>query len=840
MIPRQNLSSSGVFRSEEMVLCQLFLQSNIAFEATCHFGNLGNFHCTHLFIYCFFVYIFLGIVEFRDLNAEMNAYQRKYVDEIRQIDELERQLSYIFEQLTKENIQIEQPKEELKIPRPKEIIDIENRIEELDLELRNINEKLHSLRLKEFELNEMSQILAKTDQLLETARDQRHNSFSVQDLNQIEEQQFELKMGTGQGNEFKCNKFHTVTGLIRAEKELAFCKLIWRICGQNALVQFFDIETPIDDVRTNEFVQKKVFLIMCQGNRLYSKIIKICDGFHATRYPLPEHDQQYKEMCLQVEKDLHFIRLVIEQTCKQKQKTLMVVARPDHFQTWLIQINKLRAIYMTMNQYQRTEKGFLSECWCAKNDYHLLCSVINNINQTVGIQACVVIVPANTTPPTYFRLNKFTQGFQNIVNSYGMANYREMNPAPYTIITFPFLFAMMFADAGHGFIMMLFALWMVIAEHRLQGKSQNEIWLTFFDGRYIILLMGFFSIYTGLIYNDLFAKSCHFFSSSFVVNNQISGNTSFVYLTKSQWTYPYGIDPAWQLSTNKILFLNSFKMKLSVILGVLQMLFGVMLSLANHINKKSVISILFEFIPQVIFLLSLFGYMIALIFAKWLMEWKTKPAPSILIDFINMFLMKYPDNPDYLRPWFSNKQTIQTILLVLALLQVPIMLLVKPIIIIVGRKKSKSYSVEEGQLSSSENAEHQEEDGSTGDVFIHQAIHTIEYCLGSISHTASYLRLWALSLAHSQLSDVLWTMVMKIGYTSQSNTFSAAIMTYLTFLIWASLTVAILIVMEGLSAFLHALRLHWVEFQSKFYTGAGYAFKPFNLKLLLYHVNKDQ
>ncbi|XP_054717089.1 V-type proton ATPase 116 kDa subunit a 4-like [Uloborus diversus] len=434
------------------------------------------------------------------------------------------------------------------------------------------------------------------------------------------------------------------------------------------------------------------------------------------------------------------------------------------------------------------------------------------------------------SPPTYNLVNKFTSGFQNIVDAYGVASYEEVNPAPYTVITFPFLFAVMFGDAGHGLLMSLFAFWMVVKEKQLLAKkSDNEIWNTMFGGRYIILLMGLFSIYTGMIYNDAFAKSMNIFGSgwkipaNFSITDKVATLDPRVSFDSSRTAYPFGVDPIWQSAANKINFLNSYKMKVSIILGVAQMLFGVLLSLVNHGHFRKRINVFCEFFPRVIFLMSIFGYLVVMIFMKWTKYTSNESgcAPSLLISLINMFLMKYVDEPCYLLPMYNGQKTVQMVLVFVALICVPWMLILKPIILHMHKQK---YEVTP--------AEGHDEDEGFGDLFIHQAIHTIEYCLGSISHTASYLRLWALSLAHAQLSEVLWNMVMRMGFTAVSG-YAGSIVMFVIFSFWAVLTIGILLVMEGLSAFLHALRLHWVEFQSKFYDGQGYAFVPFSFKILL-------
>lgn len=185
------------------------------------------------------------------------------------------------------------------------------------------------------------------------------------------------------------------------------------------------------------------------------------------------------------------------------------------------------------------------------------------------------MIETNENPPTYNKSNRFTQGFQNLIDSYGIASYHEVNPgtytffqffaydiifviistALYTIITFPFLFAVMFGDIGHGIIVLLFGAYLCIWEQKIIDKRiKDEVFNIFFGGRYIILLMGFFAVYTGFIYNDIFSKSFNIFGSSWNMTDPTIMKQEDEWILDPRWDergdpYYLGVDPVWQVCT---------------------------------------------------------------------------------------------------------------------------------------------------------------------------------------------------------------------------------------------------------------------------------------------------
>eukprot|EP01052_Picozoa_sp_SAG31_P007816 SAG31_NODE_379_length_16485_cov_3.654583_5_plen_392_part_00 len=387
------------------------------------------------------------------------------------------------------------------------------------------------------------------------------------------------------------------------------------------------------------------------------------------------------------------------------------------------------------------------------------------------------------------------------------------------------------------------------------------------------------------------------------------------------------------------MFFNSLKMKMSVIFGVIQMVFGILVKASNAIEGKKSLDFWCEFLPQIIFMNGLFGYMICLIWIKYMTSWvpadqvlpggvplhllgdpitsndapmttgnywykygKYEPCPpdkwcmysqpvngqnavnytvtdgglasqmtcdppaacgesmppDIKQVMIGMAMQYGVDKPSY--NLFPNMNSFHRILLPFVAVMPLIMLLPKPLI--------QNSQHQRGTLQV-DPADPHGAHFEFGEVLIHQVIETIEFVLGAISNTASYLRLWALSLAHAQLTDVFFEKLLglplsprvmcgnqnstepalpdwepgsrpgafldpecKSPDSSQLSSTVQALSVFVGFAVWLTATFCVLMVMESLSAVLHALRLHWVEFQNKFYKGDGRKFEPFSFKTI--------
>jgi len=634
-----------------------------------------------------------------------------------------------------------------------------------------------------------------------------------------------------------------ISGIVQLPKRHAFRRQIFLITRGNSYVLFRDIEGTSD---------ASTFMVLYLGDRFGSQLRRLCDFMEIQIYLTSEDksdvgpDQRVRTL----ESENERLMTVIEQTSRNLKVKMRIVAHK--LKLWKVALIQEKAIRVVLNKFKRREQALECQGWCPTQYIELVEEAMEIANSGKGgAQGIVNAIkqPGGEVPPTFFEVNKFTRAFQIIVDTYGVPRYREYNPTVPTIITLPFLFAMMFGDMFHGSCVFLIALYLVLNEKKYEGKKLNELLVWLYGGRYMLLFMGFFSMYNGLVYNDCLSLSISFFGESAWSQNDATKTGEF------DGVYPFGIDPTWHGKTNQIEETNSIKMKMSVLYGVTQMSFGLYLCLLNHIQFKDWISLIFEWIPQLMFLASFFMYMCFIIIYKWCTNWGDKEyaPPSLITVLVNFVLNAGTIAKDETQLYdnLSFQEGLQMGLFIMMFISIPIMLLAKPLILRCkyGGKKNASFvgiedGAHEGESKDNMNQflleEKQDTDSHAGghghghgeefdfgEVMIHQMIHTIEYVLGTVSNTASYLRLWALSLAHAELSEVFYQKTLLEMMTSNG------FMLFIGVSAFYAMTFCVLIVMDQLECFLHALRLHWVEFQNKFYNADGIPFEPFSYTRLV-------
>ena len=516
------------------------------------------------------------------LNPDTTAFQRTYTQEIRRLDNVERQLNYFRAQIEKNDIgmrPIYEFSNTMAAPMASEIDELADRSQSLEQRIQSLNESYETLKKRETELTEWRWVLREAGGFFDRARGQteeiRQSVDSSDDAPLLRdvEQQANGTQESGHQQSFSVMNIGFVAGVIPRDRMGAFERILWRTLRGNLYMNQSEIPDPLIDPEKNEEIHKNVFVIFAHGKEIIAKIRKISESLGADIYNVDENSDLRRDQIHEVNSRLQDLSNVLGNTKRTLDAELTQIGRS--LAAWLIVIKKEKSVYQTLNRfsYDAARKTLIAEAWCPTNTLGLIKSTLQDVNDRAGLSVPTIVnqIKTSKTPPTYNKTNKFTLGFQTIIDAYGTAKYTEVNPGLPTIVTFPFLFAVMFGDLGHGFIMALAATAMIYWEKPLQRGKQDELFGMAFYGRYIMLMMGIFSMYTGLIYCDAFSKELSIFPSmwdwDFPDNYNATKPEMLTAKRVEGYTYPFGMDWRWHDTENDLLFSNSYKMKLSIILG---------------------------------------------------------------------------------------------------------------------------------------------------------------------------------------------------------------------------------------------------------------------------------
>lgn len=740
-----------------------------------------------------------GRVQLMDQHGEDLTQPKRHAETYMACEEAERSLAYIKQSLEREEGLMREPPEYAQC---QQIIQAMT-LQEILQQIREADAALH-------EKMEISQDLTKTYwqkkkklMCLRSFRETMRDPTVEERANQSETGALELSMLTEMG-------VTSVTGLVNVAYVRKLFQTVWRATRRNVVTQTGFAEGDLIS-----------YTIILTSSSVLDKVQRICESFGPDVFVFRADPEELDQIDRELVEELNQIREVDRQAKLSNEHFMAELA--DSYWPWKVFITREKQVWLAMDygNFAEADNTVIYGGWCPERFVPGLTPLLLTVQQESGsavpIEMSTVEPKARATLqnpiPTYLEKNGFNSSFQSLNDAYGVPNYDELNGGAFYCM-YPFLFGVMFGDIGHAFFYLL-AAFAMLAMHSLAKKKKIGMVMddSMFAFKWLLFFAALSALYCGLIYNECFGLPIYMTSSSWVTDNENPGK----WKRKDGYpVYPFGIDPEWLFKDNELIFLNSYKMKLSVVMGMCQMIFGMILQLVKHIHRRDVVEIIVTWIPEMMYLVPFFGYLVVIIIVKWCTNWddrrvevpEQQDGVNLIQMMINMILSF--GQKEIALELYSWQWGVQNIIVIIFFVSIPLLLFLKPIYECCKLRGTPEFNVLE--------------------IFVMNLIHVIEFCLGALSHTASYLRLWALSLAHSQLSHVIYEQVFQM--TLKTNN---VVLFWIGWAGFAALTAAILLGMEAFSALLHAIRLMWVEFSSKFYEGMGTPFKPLSLRKVLMH-----
>ena len=523
----------GFFRSEDMSLYEITVPKDNCWDIMNELGNLNNMH-------------------FIDLNRDEQVFNLQYAPFIKRCEETEKKIEFI---------ELEWKRHGVPMLPPKSVDDFLNKLntmrrikkksnnlffEEIEKDI-DIKEKfVQEQTRKEKDIYDWLTMFFEYLKVLRLAKHMLINNDRRESFGQLkaDNNAGASKRSESQEELISSNiiKVSNIIGTIGMDEKERFKKLVFRATRGNALTHFKDFEKPVIDYFGNS-VMKSVYVIMFpEGEAIREKLTRLCDSFLGEKYEIPTGNIDDK--IVEIKGKIAETKQIITVTKEEIRKYLTSINAFEESKVSSIQIykwfiRKEKWLYSTLNKFKNGNKLLFGLFWLPDSKKDELNKKITDIKEDRNISGPQIWKRENhnVPPPSYFKLNEFTYAFQEITNTYGVPSYKEVNPSVFGIVTFPFLFGVMFGDIGHGFLLFLFGVFICLTAEKLRDGALDAL----VQARYLVLLMGFFATFNGICYNDFMSLP-------------IEGGTCYDIITKGKkeeavlsqdCVYGIGIDPTW-------------------------------------------------------------------------------------------------------------------------------------------------------------------------------------------------------------------------------------------------------------------------------------------------------